>query len=157
MAWKSPHPLIDTLNLSPHPEGGFYRQIYESERQVTSPVHGQPRQAMTHIYFLLLAGQVSRFHRCLHDEVWNHYAGAPLRLYQLHQQHLTETHIGSATGEFASVVPGGHYQAAETSGDYTLVGCTVAPGFDFADFCFIDEPCLIEWIKVAHPDMEKFI
>ncbi|GGW83809.1 cupin domain-containing protein [Alteromonas halophila] len=157
MAWKSPHPLIDTLNLTPHPEGGFYREIYQSPQQVTSPAHGQVRQAVTHIYYLLLAGQISRFHRCIHDEIWNHYAGAPLRLYDLHQQQLTETHIGSTTGAFAHVVPGGHFQAAESTGDYSLVGCTVAPGFDFADFSFIDEPCLAEWIKVAHPDMARFL
>ena len=85
---RSPHPLIDKLQLEPHPEGGYYRRVFESDKQVRSPVHQLPRPAMTHIYFLLLEGQVSRFHRVLHDEIWNHYAGAPLRLYHIHQQQL---------------------------------------------------------------------
>ena len=80
------HPLVNKLGLEPHPEGGYYRQIYRSATQVSSPKHGLPRPAVTHIYFLLLKGQVSRFHRVLHDEIWNHYDGAPLTLYQLHQQ-----------------------------------------------------------------------
>ena len=57
----------------------------------------------------------------------------------------------------ATVVPGGHYQAATSTGDYSLVGCSVAPGFDFADFSFIDEPCLKQWIELAHPHLSKFI
>ena len=84
------HPLVNKLGLEPHPEGGYYRQIYRSATQVSSPKHGLPRPAVTHIYFLLLKGQVSRFHRVLHDEIWNHYDGAPLTLYQLHQQQLHE-------------------------------------------------------------------
>ncbi len=157
MAWKSPHPLIDSLKLTPHPEGGFYREIYQSDMQVSSPVTGKVRRAVSHIYFLLLKGQVSRFHCCTHDEVWNFYAGAPLRMYQLNQQQLTEAHIGTSEDGYVNIVPGGYYQAAESSGDYSLVGCSVAPGFDFADFSFIDEPCLAEWIKVAHPDMQRFL
>lgn len=157
LARSRQHPLIEQLQMEPHPEGGYFRQIFQSSKQVTSPSHGQPRPAMTHIYFLLLAGQFSRFHRVLHDEVWNFYEGAPLRLYQIHQQQLREQRIGDAAHGYAAIVPAGNFQAAETTGEYTLVGCSVAPGFDFADFSFIEEPCLKQWIEVAHPDMAKFI
>ena len=149
------HPLIEKLRLEPHPEGGYYRQIYRSTTEVKSPKHGLARPAVTHIYFLLLKGQVSRFHRVLHDEIWNHYSGAPLTLYQLHQQQLHEKRIGGEDNDMAAIVPGGHFQAAETTGDYSLVGCSVAPGFDFADFSFIDEPSLRQWIELAHPHLNK--
>lgn len=157
MSRNTPHPLIETLNLISHPEGGYYREIYQSSQQVDSPVHGQRRNAVSHIYFLLTKGQVSRFHKVLHDEIWNHYAGAPLRLYQLENEQLTEFHIGSATGDFAAVIKGGCYQAAETTGDYSLLGCTVAPGFDFSDFQFIEEPALAQWLRTAHPELTRFI
>lgn len=151
------HPLVEKLKLQPHPEGGYYRQIYRSDYEVRSPVHGLSRPAVTHIYFLLVKGQVSRFHRVLHDEIWNHYDGAPLRLYDLHQQQLKERRLGGHDEDLAAVIPAGHYQAAESTGDFSLVGCSVAPGFDFADFSFIDEPALAHWIEIAHPDLTKFI
>jgi len=151
------HPLIKKLDLTPHPEGGYYRQVFQSESTVNSPHHRLMRPALTHIYFLLLKGQVSRFHRVLHDEVWNHYEGAPLRLYQLHQQQLWEQHLGGQDDDYVGIVQAGHFQAAESMGDYTLVGCTVAPGFDFADFSFIEEPSLKHWLEVSHPDMKRFI
>jgi len=151
------HPLVKKHGLVPHPEGGFYKQIYRANAHVSSPYHGQPRPAVTHIYFLLLKGQVSRFHRVLHDEIWNHYEGAPLRLFQLHQQQLWEQRIGGKEDEYACVVEAGRYQAAESMGDYSLVGCSVAPGFDFADFSFIEEPSMKHWIEVSHPDMYRFV
>lgn len=151
------HPLIEKFNLQPHPEGGYYAQIYKSDQNLVSPSHGELRASLTHIYFLLLEGQVSRFHRVLHDEVWNHYDGAPLSLYCMHQQQLREKRLGGNNNDFCAVVPAGHYQAAQSCGEYSFVGCTVAPGFDFADFSFIEEPCLKQWIQVAHPDMVKFI
>jgi predicted cupin superfamily sugar epimerase len=151
------HPLVAKYGLQPHPEGGFFRRIYESDLTVNSPVHCLPRPAITHIYFLLLKGQVSRFHRVLHDEVWNHYEGAPLTLYSLHQQQLHEKRIGGPDNEFATVIPAGHYQGAESTGEYSLVGCSVAPGFDFADFSFIDEPAMKHWLELAHPSLIKFL
>lgn len=151
------HPLVDKLGLAPHPEGGFFRQIYQSKMDVTSPAHGLIRPAVTHIYFLLLKGQVSRFHRVLHDEIWNHYEGAPLTLYQLHQQQLHEKRLGGPDDEKAAIIPAGQYQAAQSTGEYSLVGCSVAPGFDFADFSFIDEPSMSHWLEVAYPEMVKFL
>ncbi|GFD80406.1 hypothetical protein KUL118_32680 [Tenacibaculum sp. KUL118] len=151
------HPLIKKYNLEPHPEGGFYRQVFRSDNETSSYVHNQMRPALTHIYFLLLKGQVSRFHRVLHDEVWNHYEGAPLQLFQLENQQVGERRIGGENNEYVEVVKAGNFQAAATMGEYSLVGCSVAPGFDFNDFSFIEEPSMKEWIKVAHPDLTKFI
>jgi len=157
MIWSSPHPLIEKLNLSPHPEGGFYREVYKSEYEVRSPSHHLARPAATHIYFLLLKGQISRFHKVLHDEIWNFYAGAPLRLYQINQQQLHEFQLGGGDMQFSAVVPGGYYQAAVSTGDYSLLGCTVAPGFDFTDFSFVEEPSVRQWLEVSHPDMIRFL
>ena len=152
-----PHPLVKKYNLAPHPEGGFYRQIFRSDHEINSFVHAEPRPAMTHIYFLLLKGQVSRFHRVLHDEVWNHYEGAPLQLYQLDRQQLWERRIGGESNEYSEVVKAGNFQAAQSMGEYSLVGCTVAPGFNFADFSFIEEPAMKQWLGVAHPDLSRFV
>ena len=151
------HPLVKKYNLAPHPEGGYYRQVFRSEHKTKSFVHNASRPALTHIYFLLLKGQVSRFHRVLHDEVWNHYEGAPLQLFQLQQQQLWERRIGGQGNEYVEVVNAGNFQAATTMGDYSLVGCSVAPGFDFEDFSFIEEPSMQEWIKIAHPDLTRFL
>jgi len=133
--------LIDRYRLIPHPEGGYYREVYRSGQTLLSPETGTKRSALTHIYFLLAAGQVSRFHKVVHDEVWNFYAGNPLKLIQYNGKDVTEAIIGAAAGDFFTVVKGGVFQAAETTGAYSLVGCTVAPGFDFADFSFLsDDP-----------------
>ena len=135
--------LIKQYHLIPHPEGGYYREIYRSEQVLCSPAAGKKRNALTHIYFLLAAGQVSRFHKVVHDEVWNFYAGDPLKLIQYNGKDVTETIIGVAGGDFVMVVKGGIFQAAETTGVYSLVGCTVAPGFEFEDFSFLgDDPAL---------------
>ena len=74
--------LIDALGLVPHPEGGFFREIHRTAATVISPSCGLPRNCLTDIYFLLAAGQESRFHRVLHDELWHFYEGAPLQLFE---------------------------------------------------------------------------
>ena len=131
--------LIKKYNLILHPEGGYYREVYRSEQILCSPAAGKKRNALTHIYFLLAAGQVSRFHKVAHDEVWNFYAGDPLKLIQYNGKDVTEAIIGVASGDFVMVVKGGVFQAAETTGAYSLAGCTVAPGFEFEDFSFLDD------------------
>jgi predicted cupin superfamily sugar epimerase len=100
---------------------------------------------------------MSRFHRVLHDEVWNHYEGAPLQLIQLHDKTLTQKTIGSEEEGYVDIVPAGNYQAAVSTGDYSLVGCTVAPGFDFEDFSFIYDASIALWLDTYHPSMSKFI
>jgi uncharacterized protein len=130
--------LIDELRLQPHPEGGFYRQIFRSALDV-SPADGRGvRSALTTIYFLLLRSQHSRWHRVRSDEVWHHYEGAPLDLWQMTPDFdaMNRIALGAFDGATAPVhvVPADHWQAARSTGDYTLVGCTVGPGFVFDDF-----------------------
>ena len=129
--------LIDKYKLVPHPEGGYYAVVYESKQAVTSPVVNKDRKAVTHIYFLLLKGQVSIFHSVAHDEIWNFYQGDPVKLIKYNGSTVEEVIIGSGCRDYVSIVEGGVYQAAETTGVYSLVGCSVAPGFEFEDFSFL--------------------
>lgn len=130
--------LIRTLKLEPHPEGGYFREVFRSTARV-QPLDGRPeRSALTTIYFLLAAGQHSRWHRVASDEVWHFYEGDPLDLLwapstkgPIHQTILGP--VAQASGP-VHTVPAGFWQAARPRGAYTLVGCTVGPGFDFADF-----------------------
>ncbi|MGB2426403.1 MAG: cupin domain-containing protein [Alteromonas sp.] len=158
------HPLIEKLDLKPHPEGGYYGEVHRSQQSVVSPVHQQSRSAVTHIYFLLLKGQRSRFHQVQHDEIWNFYAGAPLNLLHIQSalapaadQHATAQTISIGDSDhYAHIIPAGHWQAAESSGDYSLVGCSVAPGFDFADFSFMQDS-QSAWIIQYRPEWQDFI
>src|SRR5262245_13759982 len=130
--------LIRVLGLVPHPEGGFYREIWRSPLGV-EPADGRgARAALTSIYFLLPAGAISRWHRVRSDEIWHHYEGAPLELllvppdeFRLERRRLGP--LGEGQGPVLPV-PAAWWQAARSLGDYTLVGCTVAPGFEFSDF-----------------------
>jgi predicted cupin superfamily sugar epimerase len=126
--------VIRLLDLKPHPEGGHFRETIRD--QLPAP---QSRACSTAIYFLLAAGERSHWHRVDAVEVWHHYAGAPLLL------EIAETAAGPietitlgpdlAAGERPqAAVPARAWQAARSLGDWTLVGCTVAPGFEFAGF-----------------------
>ncbi|HEX3754833.1 MAG TPA: cupin domain-containing protein [Rhizomicrobium sp.] len=119
--------LIAVLALMPHPEGGHYRQTW---RDLSG---GGERGHSTLIYFLLKAGEVSRWHRIDAGEVWHFYRGAPLAL-----KIGRETRILGPTIEHGEepqlIVPPREWQSARSLGAYTLVGCTVAPGFDFSTF-----------------------
>ena len=125
--------VIRRLGLVRHPEGGWFRETF---RDASLPAG--TRAASTAIYYLLQAGEVSRWHRVDAAEIWHGYAGAPLRLTLSSDGGASETHIlgvDLATGaEPQRVVPAGLWQTARSLGDWTLVGCTVAPGFDFAGF-----------------------
>lgn len=123
--------IIARLSLAPHPEGGWYRQTWVAD--------GPGRPAGTCIHFLLKANESSHWHRIDATEIWHYYAGAPLLL------RLAETDAGPAilhrlgpdllAGQSPQViVPPHHWQAARTTGDWTLVGCTVSPGFQFSGF-----------------------
>lgn len=147
--------LIKRYELIAHPEGGYFRELYRSEQSVQSPVHSKERSSVTHIYFLLTEGQISRFHRVEHDEIWNFYEGEPLRLITFDGESLTERVIGPGCDHYTAVVPAGVWQAAEPTGSYSLVGCSVAPGFDFEDFRFMNE---IECGMIDRfPDYRKFV
>ena len=124
--------IIKALAMQPHPEGGWYTETYRDE-------HGGERGHSTAIYYLLEAGDRSHWHRVLDAaEVWHYYAGAPLLLS------LSETGVGITeitlgpdviAGERPQgVVPAGWWQSARSTGAFTLVGCTVAPGFSFSTF-----------------------
>lgn len=123
--------IVAELGLSPHPEGGHYRQTFATE--------GAGRALSTCIYFLIRAGERSHWHRVDADEIWHFYRGAPLTLRTTPTDsgplgvHLLGPELGPDRGPQA-IVPAGHWQSAESTGDYTLVGCTVSPGFDFAGF-----------------------
>ncbi len=130
--------LSARLGLEPHPEGGRYRQLHRSESVVHVPWRGVDRSALTSILFLLARGEASRWHRVLSDEVWHFHEGDPLELVVVDAgfSELRRHSLGRASGgnEPLAVVPAGAWQAARPTGEYALVACDVAPGFDFADF-----------------------
>ena len=131
--------LIATLELRPHPEGGFFQEIFRSGVEV-APTDGRgSRAALTTIYFLLPEGSVSRWHQVASDEVWHLYEGGPLELLELSPAgHELVRHrlspLGGDAGAPVCTIEAGHWQAARPLAPYALVGCTVGPGFDFADF-----------------------
>ena len=154
--------LIDRLQLEPHPEGGYYREIFRSGSSVKPNDEREARSALTSIYFLLVDGEFSRWHRLQSDEVWYFVEGAPVELFQLDGglDRLERRVLGSATAALDPVasVPAGSWQASRTTGSYTLVGCTVGPGFDFADFRLLaDEPQLAEQLREQYPDLAALI
>lgn len=127
--------LIESLQLEPHPEGGFYRQIYKSPMTV---VEGErSRAALTIIHFLLPAGQISRWHRVTSDEVWTFLRGEKLRLHCFDGSAARGVVLDANSP--IQVVPAGEWQAAEPLGAYALVACFVAPGFEFDDFAMMPE------------------
>ena len=123
--------IIAALGLRPHPEGGHYVETYRH-----APAGGG-RGASTAIYFLLRAGERSHWHRVDADEAWHWHAGAPLTLRIAGAGGIVDHRLGAdiLAGERPqAVVPAHAWQAAESDGDWTLVGCTVAPAFEFAGF-----------------------
>lgn len=125
--------VVTLLNLVPHPEGGLYRETF---RDLALGSDGS-RGASTAIYFLLRAGEVSRWHRVDAAEVWHWYAGAPLQLEVVGRGPRSLHRLGAdlRAGERPqAVVPAGAWQQARSLGQWTLVGCTVAPAFQFAGF-----------------------
>ncbi|HEY8013457.1 MAG TPA: cupin domain-containing protein, partial [Dongiaceae bacterium] len=119
------------LDLGPHPEGGFYRETFRDAAGAGG------RAASTAIYYLLPAGQVSAWHRVDAAEIWHWHAGAPLELTLFAEGRHTVHRLGADLpgGERPQgVVPAGVWQSARSLGEWTLVGCTVAPGFEFAHF-----------------------
>ena len=132
--------VIAELGMQPHPEGGHYRETHRDEAG-----HGG-RSHSTAIYFLLARGERSHWHRIDAVEVWHYYAGSPLILQIAHDggaSHTVRLGPDLAAGERPqAIVPANAWQSAESAGDCSLVGCTVAPGFEFAGF------------EMAEPDFE---
>jgi predicted cupin superfamily sugar epimerase len=124
--------VIAMLGLKPHPEGGHFAETFRDPRSV-----GGGRAASTAIYYLLARGERSHWHRVDAAELWHYYAGAPLELSVAGAAGLDTMRLGAALdrGERPqAVVPARVWQAARSLGDWTLVGCTVAPGFEFSGF-----------------------
>ena len=145
---------INKLQLTAHIEGGAYRQTYRStliipENQLPQGFHG-PRPASTAIYFLLKEDQFSAMHRIASDELWHFYDGDPLIVYEIDAAgNLTEHQLGDTADNnesFQCLVKAGSWFGSKTKkgGLYSLVGCTVSPGFDFADFELGDREALLK-------------
>ena len=150
--------LIAALGLIPHPEGGFYGEVYRSH-SVVDPTDGRGlRPALTTIYFLLPAGAVSRWHRVTSDEVWHFYEGAALELWMAAADGgpIDHCRLGPLDGDQRPTwtVPAGRWQAARSTGAFTLLGCTVGPGFDFRDFELAsDQPAAAAELRARHPEL----
>jgi predicted cupin superfamily sugar epimerase len=152
--------VVEQLGLSPHPEGGHFAETFRSPLGVASDAHPSERSASTAIYFLLATDEFSAFHRVRSDEVWHHYAGDVLELHSIdaqarHDRRLLGTDL--VWGERPQlVIPAGVWQAARPMrgpAGYVLVGCTVAPGFEFADF---DMPSRGELVQ-RYPELRTVI
>lgn len=133
--------IIRRLDLKPHPEGGYYRQTHRDKLNLPAEATRRdgPRPAATAIYYLLGEGDVSAFHRIASDEIFHFYAGDPVTMVQLTDNGATTRILGPdvlAGQQPQVVVPGGTWQGLylEDSRGFALLGCTVSPGFDFADF-----------------------
>jgi uncharacterized protein len=124
--------IIARLDLKPHPEGGHFRETFRDTR-----LDADGRSASTAIFFLLAQGERSRWHRIDAAELWHFYAGSPLELQIANGEDTRTVRLGPdlASGEIPqAIVPAQAWQAAQSTGAWTLVGCTVAPAFDFARF-----------------------
>jgi predicted cupin superfamily sugar epimerase len=156
--------LVRELDLQPHPEGGWFRETYRASETMGAAAlprrFGGERSISTAIYFLLEAGQCSRLHRIRSDEVWHFYAGDPLLVVEIDAAaNLKATRLGPPA--YQHVVPAGAWFGATLADGgryapmgFALVGCTVAPGFDFADFELADRtrmlaeyPAHQDWIR----------
>ena len=157
--------LVERFQLLPHPEGGYYKETYRSPGLIHQDALPQSfsgdRHFSTAIYFLLEQGNFSAFHRIQSDECWHFYAGQTLHVHVIHPNGQYELHkLGHdlSKGEsFQAVVPAGSWFASETAtgGSFSFVGCTVAPGFDFADFELAKAAELMQQFPSAKTLIEK--
>ena len=154
MTTYSINDVIQSLGLIPHPEGGYYKESYRSSGKIKqtsldSSFSGE-RNYSTCIYFLIGSGEFSAFHRIKQDEIWHFYSGSPIRLHMISKTGIHTLHLigpDFLNGESPQfVVPGGNWFAAEVVQEdhYSLVGCTVSPGFDYEDFELIQREDLID-------------
>jgi predicted cupin superfamily sugar epimerase len=151
---------INKLNLQEHPEGGYFVETYKSEKFVNLPEYDGPRHAYTAINYLLVRDQFSSFHRMKSDEIWHFYAGSRLSLHiiETRNRRLQEVKLGADVdngGLFQTVVKSGYWFAASVDDhdSYSLVGCTVSPGFDYCDWELGD----IETLARMYPQHKSII
>lgn len=154
--------LIHLLNLNAYPEGGCFREVYRSSNLVHLPGSQEERRALTTMYYLLHAGEYDSWHRLSSDEVWHYYEGAPLELIWIEPGagECARRLIGEAGGlsKPVAVVPAGCWQMARTTGEYTLVGCTVGPGFEREDYTLLrDLPEKAGEIQHRFPEFAEFV
>lgn len=157
---QPPSDLIrEVLDLQPHPEGGAFREVYRSADLVAHPTAGEQRSAGTAIYFLLSGGEFSAFHEVASDETWHLYSGGPLEIHTINQDGVYSLHhlgMNLAEGQRPQLtIPAGVLQAAilPAGVPFALCGCTVAPGFDFADFSMPPRADLL----ALHPEHHDII
>ncbi|MHC1775095.1 MAG: cupin domain-containing protein [Lentimicrobium sp.] len=147
------------LKLVPHPEGGWFREVYRADLQVEVPWSVEKRSASTSIYFLLESGGFSSFHRIKSDELWHFYDGETLEIFWFDETGKPRSILlgrNQEAGELLQfAVPAGCWFAARVKapGKYTLAGCTVSPGFDFSDFEMAERNELIS----LYPESEELI
>ncbi|MBN2486416.1 MAG: cupin domain-containing protein [Bacteroidales bacterium] len=145
---------IQHLDLKPHPEGGFFKEIFRSPLNIAKehlPVgYKSPRRLATSIYYLLRSGDISRMHRLRSDEMWYFHYGSPLKVIYIDREGKKHTKILGSKPEKAEYfflhIPAGNIFAAEVieSGSYSLVSCVVVPGFEYDDFEMFDKDDLIQ-------------
>lgn len=155
---ESAQDLIERLGLSPHPEGGHYRELHRSASMVQPDDGRSERRAVTTIYFLLAAGEHSRWHRLRSDEVWHFYAGDPLELLTAPRDMSSVSRfvLGDGIDSHVHSVTANCWQAARSLGSFSLVGCTVAPGFEFEDSCFlIDDAEALDRLSRSQPELAE--
>lgn len=158
--------IIQKLNLEPHPEGGYFRETYRSRgiiaRASLDNNYTGERNYSTCIYFLLTSNNYSTFHKINQDEIWHFYKGSPIRLHIISDSgNYSNVIIGNDLDQEETpqyVVPGGQWFAAEVANDndYSLIGCTVSPGFDFNDFILPGRNELISKFPQHKPLISKF-
>jgi len=148
---NTPDNLVALLSLMPHPEGGHFKETYRSQNSVNRTSDGVSRSASTAIYYLLRGRERSTWHRIQSDELWHFYDGMPIRIYVLETDGgLSVLRLGNPLrhqgAQFQALVPAGRWFAAECEKPegYSLVGCTVAPGFEFEEFEIGDKSILTQ-------------
>lgn len=154
--------IVTDLRLRPHPEGGHFGEVFRSSSSVTPHDDRTDRPALTAIYFLLCGGEHSAWHQIRSDEVWHHLEGDALELLVINAESmdLKRKVLGPVDAGQGPVqtVPARHWQAARTLGAYTLVGCTVGPGFVFEDFRLIgNDAAAASRLREAHPDLAQLL
>ncbi|MCP9840336.1 cupin domain-containing protein [Synechococcus sp. J7-Johnson] len=150
---------MQPLQLMDHPEGGRFLEVFRSKRRVITTT-SENRCALTHIYFQLRPGECSLFHRVGSDEVWNLYQGQGLRLYSWDGTSDSPSclTLSAEANSWCQVIPAGMWQAAEPISETVLVGCTVAPGFEFTDFQLLQPDCAQAQALIGRdPAMARFL
>jgi len=153
---------ISKLNLQKHPEGGYFVETYKSEKFVNLPEYNGPRNACSAIYYLLIGDQFSSFHTMKSDELWHFYAGSSLTLHIIERDgRLNEVRLGEDIDNketFQALVKSGSWFAASINdhNSYSLVGCSVSPGFDYQDWKLGDIKTLAKWYPQHKSTIEKY-